>query len=251
MMWDPKQYNKYFKERNRPAIDLINQIPENKYQSIIDLGCGDGVITNYLHNKYNPKHIVGLDSSSSMLEQAKQISYKIDWQLSNIGNFTGNYDLIFSNSALQWLDNHEKLFNHIISSTNSTIAIQMPNNFNSPSHTLLVDTILEYPKFKNKLITTIRQEPVHNKNFYYDILYKDLATIDIWETQYLHQLEGDNPILEWVRGTALVPIKSKLNPDEYQEFEDIYNQKLLSVYKPQTNGITLFPFNRIFILGTK
>lgn len=250
-MWNPDQYNKYFKERNRPAIELIERIPQNTYNSIIDLGCGDGVITKALHDKYHSKSVIGLDSSKYMLEKARKVDTGITWQLANIKDFEGNYDLIFSNAALQWVDNHAELFKKLMLSTNNTIAIQMPNNFNALSHILLRETILENSLFKEKLASTIREAPVLSKNDYYELLCKHVSYIDIWETEYLQQLNGDTPILEWVRGTALTPIRAKLTEDEYKEFEFIYNEKLSIAYKPQINGITLFPFSRIFIIATK
>ena len=250
-MWDPKQYNKYFKQRNRPAIELIEKIPQNTYNSVIDLGCGDGAITKTLQDKYNPTNIIGLDSSASMLKKAKEMNSNITWQLESINDFKNNFDLIFSNAALQWVDNHEALFEKLILATNISLAIQMPNNFNAPSHVLLRETITENPEFKEKLTTTIRNAPVLDKNSYYGLLCKKMSYIDIWETEYLQQLSGANPVLEWVRGTALTPIRAKLSQEEYTEFEHIYNKKLLKAYKPAINGITLFPFSRIFIIASK
>lgn len=250
-MWNPKQYNKYFKQRNRPAIDLIERIPQNSYNSLIDLGCGDGVITKLLMDKFKPTCITGLDSSQSMLEKAKTLDSSINWQLGSIEKFDGNYDLIFSNAALHWIDNHNILFNQLMSQANSTIAIQMPNNFNEPSHVLLRETIFENSHFKQKLTSTIREAPVLNKSNYYKLLSNYANYIDIWETEYLQQLDGKNAVLEWVKGTALVPIQERLNQDEYAEFEHIYGEKLNNVYKPVSTNVTLFPFKRIFIIAAK
>ena len=256
-MWNPDQYNKYFKERNRPGLELISRIPESKFDSVIDLGCGDGVITKVLFDKYQPSQMSGLDSSESMLIKAKQTSSQINWQHGNIRDLAGNYDLIFSNAALQWVDNHPQLFAKLIQHTDNTLAIQVPNNFNAPSHVLLRETILENPDFKVKLVDTVRENsilreaPVLSKDAYYKILCEQMSSIDIWETEYLQLLTGDNAVLEWVRGTALVPVRERLSVDEYNEFEHKYNEKLNQVYKKLDNGVMLFPFNRIFMISTK
>lgn len=250
-MWNPEQYNKYFKERHCPALELINRIPDNKFDSIIDLGCGDGVITQILRDKYQPSHILGLDSSESMLDKARHNDQSIDWQIGNISEFTGQYDLIFSNAALQWVDNHQQLFNKLVLQARNMLAIQVPNNFDYPSHVLLRETICENAKFKDKLFATIRKAPVLTPDTYFKLLYKQVSGIDIWQTEYLQQLTGDNAVLEWTRGTALVPIIQRLSQDEYIEFEYSYGEKLAKVYKPLENGVTLFPFKRIFIVATK
>ncbi|MCE3268784.1 MAG: trans-aconitate methyltransferase [Burkholderiales bacterium] len=217
-MWNPEQYAKFSNERLRPAIELISRIPNINFKSIIDLGCGNGEITNKLYKQFQPKSMVGLDSSNSMLEKTISLNSEINWHLNNINEFTGSFDLILSNAALQWLDEHELLFNKIISHANKAIAIQMPNNFHCPSHVLLRETISENPNYNKKLAHTVRKNPVLSKEKYYELFYSKVSYIDIWETIYLQPINGENAILEWVKGTALVPIKDALSLDDFNEF---------------------------------
>jgi trans-aconitate 2-methyltransferase len=250
-VWNPNQYNKYFKERHRPALELIERIPQLTYQSIIDLGCGDGTITSMLHEKYSPQNIIGLDSSASMLATASKNNVNITWQQGDIAKFNDSYDLIFSNAALQWVVDHESLFKKLALSTQKVLAVQMPNNFSEPSHVLLRETISENHVFKDKLFSSVRANPVFNKDVYYKLLRAQMSSLDVWETEYLQSLSGENPVLEWVRGTALVPIKEKLSVDEYNQFECIYGSKLKEAYPMTADNMTLFPFKRIFIVATK
>ena len=256
-MWNPKQYNKFNDYRTRPAIDLINAIPNLNYDCIVDLGCGSGHITQMLYERFAPQQLTGIDSSESMLNIAKTDFTQINWQLNDISNLSNNYDLVFSTSALQWLSHHEQLFTNLIKHTNKVMAIQMPNNFRFPAHALLHETIQENTHFKTKLHKVIngkpliREDPVFPINKYYDILHHLVSRLDIWETTYLQQLTGENPVLEWVKGTALLPVETNLSTDEFDEFKIIYNKKLLQAYPKNSNGVTLFPFNRIFIVATK
>lgn len=248
-MWNPMQYDKFSDELIRPAIELIARIPNLQFNSIIDLGCGDGKVTNILKTKYNPKKIIGIDKSKEMLNNAYQ--YKdISWQNNDINNIQDSFDLIFSNASLQWVDNHQLLLNKLILHTNKVLAMQVPNNYNYPSHILINETINEHPIFKEKLFNKIRQNPVLAIEEYYNLLFPITSRVDIWETQYLQQLYGDNPVLEWVKGTALTPVKANLNNQEYENFLLNYNKKLLTAY-PKMNNITLFPFSRIFIVTYK
>ncbi len=259
-MWNPEQYNKFNDHRTRPATDLINAIPNLQYESIVDLGCGSGHITQMLYTKFLPKYLTGIDNSEAMLTKARTDFPQLNWQLediSHLSNLPKSQDLIFSTSALQWINNHEQLFNHLIQRTNKVMAIQMPSNFRFPAHALLRDTIQENKYFKIKLQNivdkkpVIREEPVFTPDKYYAILNHQVTTVDIWETTYLQQLTGENPVLEWVKGTALLPVEEHLSPDEFIEFKAIYNEKLLRAYPQESNGITLFPFSRIFIVATK
>jgi trans-aconitate 2-methyltransferase len=71
-----------------------------------------------------------------------------------------------------------------------------------------------------------------------------------WETTYLHVLQGDNPVLEWVRGTALRPVFAALNEADARRFEAEYGAQLRNAY-PATPMGTIFQFRRIFCVGQK
>ncbi len=249
-MWDPKQYHRFSDARMRPAYDLIERIPDNDYHSIVDLGCGSGEITHILKQKYHPNSIIGMDSSLAMIDSARKQYADIDWQINNIQDIYENYDLIFSNAALQWVDEHPALFSRLAKQANKTLAIQVPNNFHMPSHVLLQETIEENPNFYKQLSHTLRYEPVLKAEAYFDILKEHMKTIQIWETTYIQPLTGETPILEWVKGTALVPIKAALSPEVYQSFLALYQEKLAQAYPKRADGVTLFPFSRLFMIAT-
>ena len=223
------------------------------------MGCGPGNSTILLRDEFANANIVGIDSSEEMLNQARKMYPQLMWKLEDIAHLSSNADLIFSNAALQWLPNHEQLFPHLFSMVNNggVFATQMPCNFSYPSHMLLRETIKENSAWQSKLAHIVREQPilsetpVYGKSAYYDILVKNAKYIDIWETEYLQQLAGENAVLEWVKGTALSPVRNNLSLDEYDKFIDIYNTKLLKEYPQQDNGITLFPFKRLFIIAMK
>ena len=256
-MWNPEQYNKYTDYRTRPALDLLNAIPNIEYATAVDLGCGTGHITQMIKDKFKPTNIIGMDSSESMLKKAQHDYTDINWQLGDIAKLEHQSDLIFSTSALQWLNNHQNLFINLIDKTNKVMAIQMPHNFASPSHMLLRETINENSKFKTKLhniigeTPIIREEPVFSTEKYYEILSPYITKLDIWQTTYLQQLSGENPVLDWIKGTALIPVEENFTPDEFNEFNEFYASKLKHAYPKQANGITLFPFSRIFVSSPK
>jgi trans-aconitate 2-methyltransferase len=58
-------------------------------------------------------------------------------------------------------------------------------------------------------------------------------------------------VLNWVRGTALRPLVSALNPSERAAFERIYSEKLRRAYPRRADGHTLLPFHRVFIVARK
>ena len=117
MVWNPDQYHLFSDHRLRPALDLIAQIPDFTPSVIYDLGCGPGTVTSYLSRRWNKAVVMGIDSSAEMLNKAKIAHPSIEWQQQDISNFnpTSKGNLIYSNAALHWLDNHDKLFPQLIS----------------------------------------------------------------------------------------------------------------------------------------
>lgn len=251
-MWNPKQYAKFNDHRNRPALELMNRIPhEMKFNTMIDLGCGSGELTQTLKDKFNIQTVHGIDNSESMLESAKSNFNDITFKIGDIANFNESTDLIFSNAAIQWVNNHSTLFPNLLKLSNKLLAVQMPRNFNAPDHVLMRETAQENKKFKDKLHGVLHEEPVFGCQTYYKLLYNNCTKLDIWETTYTQELTGANAVLEWMKGTGLVPIANNLTTDEYNEFLEIYNSKLLKAYPMLDNGVTLYPFKRIFIVATK
>ncbi|MFN7093850.1 MAG: trans-aconitate 2-methyltransferase, partial [Burkholderiales bacterium] len=205
-----------------------------------------------VHEVFNSAILgVGIDSSTEMLNKAQGNSSSIQWRLGDIDNFYGVYDLVFSNAALQWIDQHEKLIPRLINSTAKVLAIQMPNSYNYPLHLLLRETIEENSGWRDRLLTQLREPPLLTKEKYFDLACDKMTYVDIWEAEYIHQLSGNNAVLNWVRGTALLPIAKVLASEELAEFEAAYSAKLLRAYPPRADGSTLLPFRRIFMVATR
>ena len=249
--WDSRQYLKYEDHRLRPAIDLIARI-EASPAEVWDLGCGTGTITAMLAERWPMATVHGLDSSPQMLERAPSV-VGIDWVAGDIATWTAAspVDLLFSNAALQWLDDHAVLFPRIVASVASggVIAVQMPRNHGAPSHTLLAETARS-PRWSARVAHLIRPAPVAEPTFYYDLLRPLLDSIDLWETEYQQVLTGTDPVAEWTKGTAALPFLEALGGDA-EAFMADYAARLRDAYPPRPDGTTLFGFKRLFVVGRK
>ena len=84
---------------------------------------------------------------------------------------------------------------------------------------------------------------------YLDRLSRLGAAVDAWETTYLHVLPGDDPVLEWVKGTALRPVLAQLDEAEAAEFLAEYGALLREAYPRRDYG-TVLEFRRIFVVAS-
>lgn len=252
MVWNPDQYHLYNDHRLRPALDLLSQVGLASPAVIYDLGCGPGNVTALLSKRWGEAIITGLDSSETMLKRARKEHPSIEWKLGSVGDFSpaSKGNLIFSNAALHWLDNHEILFPKLLNELKpgGVLAVQMPNNFNAPSHQTLYE-LAQTDSWIGKLSHLVRPAPVHNINWYFDLLSPLVDRLNLWETKYFQVLQGKNAVLEWTRSTALRPFLEALERKDAKIFEQEYADRLMEAYPRRKDGSTLYPFSRLFIVA--
>ena len=253
--WDPNLYLKYANERARPAADLIAQIRLQTPMSIVDLGCGPGNSTEQLRARWPEAQITGVDNSPEMLAQAKATHPDWQWVLGDIEGWKPEpaVDLIFSNAAFHWVPGHATLFRSLIAavSRGGALAAQMPNNFHSPAHTVMQEVALSGdPRWGQALAAAPGTFTVQRPAFYYDVLRKHAARIDIWETEYQHVMDGPKAIFDWIRGTGMRPYLDRLPDDEQRKlFEALCLEGIQEAYRPDDQGKVLFPYRRMFIVA--
>ncbi len=247
--WNPVTYLKFGSQRLRPALDLMEQIPLESPERIVDLGCGPGNVTELLKQRWPKADVMGIDNSSEMLEKAKNNYQDISWQHANIVDWTPKekIDLIFTNACLHWLGDHETLFPRLLSflKPNGVLGVQMPNNFSQPTHRAIGDLLgHDHPLCPG--------HPVHQPQDYYNWLSPLCQYLDLWETTYSHILEGENPVADWTKGAALRPVLAGLETEEEkQRFEQAYRERIAKAYPKQADGKTLLPFKRFFLIAHK
>jgi trans-aconitate 2-methyltransferase len=159
-------------------------------------------------------------------------------------------DLVYSNAALHWLPGHAALFPRLVQglSAAGVLAVQMPRNFDAPSHTAIADTVRAGP-WRERLAPMLRPSPVAAPAWYFDLLAPHASSVDLWETEYLQVLTGPDPVKEWTKGTWLAPFLAALaDEDERARFEADYAARVRAAYPPRADGTTLFPFRRLFLI---
>ena len=252
MSWNPDQYLRYADARLRPAVDLLARVPLQQPELAFDLGCGAGNATRLIASRWPGVHVVGVDASEPMLAKAREAWPEAQWVHADIGQWVAPApaDLIYSNAALHWLPDHAQLLPRLarMLKTGGVLAVQMPRNFEASSHTAIEETVRNGP-WKGRLQHLLGPAPVADAAAYFDMLQPHVAELDIWETQYLHVLDGPDPVKEWTKGTWLKRFMDALDATEAARFEADYAQRVRHAYPPRVDGRTLFPFRRLFIVA--
>ncbi|HLN25453.1 MAG TPA: methyltransferase domain-containing protein [Patescibacteria group bacterium] len=254
MTWNPAQYLKFAEHRLRPAIDLLNRVEAEAPRLIYDLGCGAGNVTRLLRLRWPLARIVGVDSSAEMLEQARATLPDVEWVQADLATWRAEHpaDVIYSNAALQWLGDHPRLFPALLGSLSRSgiLAVQMPRNHGAPSHTGMAEAARSGP-WRARLEPLLRESPVQPPAVYWELLGGQGAACDLWEAEYLQALEGEDAVLQWTLGTALKPLLDALDGAERELFLADYRRRMATAYPRGRNGVTLFPFRRLFMIARR
>ncbi|MFF5498034.1 trans-aconitate 2-methyltransferase [Streptomyces aquilus] len=259
--WDPAQYLRHADHRARPFLDLLARVPDlpRDPARIADLGCGPGNVTALLADRWPTARITGYDNSPEMLDKAHLDHAgptpgggSLDFAHADVRTWapTGSYDLIISNATLQWVLGHLERFADWSGALapGGTLAFQVPGNFGAPSHRLMRELAASHG-----LVDALRHEDaVHTPKAYLAHLTALGCTADVWETTYLHLLTGEDPVLDWVKGTGLRPVLTALadDPAARETFLTAYRAALREAYPAGPHG-TPFPFRRVFAVARK
>jgi trans-aconitate 2-methyltransferase len=243
------------KERTLPAVDLLNRIPRFKPGKVIDLGCGPGYTTALLVRRFPQAEIVGIDISEDALEVARARLPKIHFSKFEIGSWTDPkpYDLIFSNGALQWITRHHVLLPKLLSSLapRGRLALQIPSNCQEPNRALMRMVVVDGPWAKKLLPIAKTRSTTEAFESYYAMLRQFCRSVEIWQTTYVHPLDGVHSIVEWMKATSLGPFLQLLDEGERRDFLEAYTEELARAYPVQSDGTVLLRFPRLFIVARK
>jgi len=259
-VWDANLYLKFADHRTRPALDLMGRLdPANGARpghAIYDLGCGAGNISRILAERFPGAPVIGIDSSEEMLAKARSQTFdaRVTFEKGDLAHFKPGLPpgILYSNAAYQWLDGHIDMFPGLLKllPSGGQLAIQMPRNHEAPSHASMHEAAEAGP-WRDKLKKVRPIVRVEEPERYYDVLKPLCSDLEVWETIYQQPLTGTDPVAQYTSSTGLRPYLELLQEPERSGFYEAYAALLRKAYPTRPDGITLFPFRRLFIVARR
>ena len=254
-VWDPGQYQKFAAERALPFHDLLALLEPITGGLAVDLGCGTGELTALLHDRTGAGTTTGIDSSEAMLGQARPLARPgLRFEAGDIRTFAprAEYDLVFSNAALQWVPGHVELFGRLTAALRpgGQLAVQMPANADHPGHTIAAEVAHERP-FLDAMDGCPPPDAVRDVMApeRYAGLLDRLGFVELRARLevYGHHLASTAAIVEWTKGTSLTRFQRVLTPALYQAYLERYRRRLIEVLGTETPYF--YAFKRILLWG--
>ena len=252
MPWNPETYNQFKNIRYQPFFDLKDLIVDENLHKAIDIGCGTGEQTHLLSENFENTDFLGIDPSLEMLSKSKEFeNERLKFKNSTVEELiqtNEKWDLIFSNAALQWSDNHEKLFPELLSllNENGQFAVQMPIQSENILNQILFQLASEEP-FKTQLQSWNRVSPVLNIDEYAKILFDaGLKNIQVSVKVYPIIAENAEKLFDFISGSALILYLEKLNEEQQNLFINEFKQRIEEKF---VKFPAMYAFKRILLYG--
>ena len=247
--WDPERYLRFADERGRPFVELVGRVAADAPRTVVDLGCGPGNLTALLKQRWPSAQVTGLDSSPEMIATARGRDDGVAYDVADLRDWRPStpVDVLVSNATLQWVPDHLALLPSLVEAVRpgGWFALQVPANFDEPSHTLRRDLAATPPY--DAQTAGVATPDGHDASTYVRALQPLVTSVDAWETTYLHVLHGEDPVFTWVSGTGARPTLQALDESLRPRFEDEFKRRLRAAYPDDGSGVVL-PFRRVFVV---
>ncbi|CAO3448088.1 hypothetical protein [Azospirillum largimobile] len=257
MAWDPDAFATLDVLRRRPVIDLTAALPSSLIpRSVVDLGCGAGQLSRLLAARWPQADVLAVDHSQAMLRWAADTPSPVRYLHADLAVWRPHWptDLVISAGGLQHVAGHDRLFPELLQSLGpgGVLAVALPRPQDQTTHSLLLETAADGP-WADRLHGAWPAAPLtegrgYDAQDYYDWLGAEGASIELWETEYFHVLDGDVPLLQWLHQAALAPVMDRLTGPELDRFLAAYRRRLEAAYPEHSSGNTLIPTKWLFVV---
>lgn len=154
-------------------------------------------------------------------------------------------------TPLQWVDDHAAIFRKRMRrvAPAGALAAQMPGYYDAPAHCLM-RILAQSPAWRGHFPAGGVREWHVDDLAACDILAPATASVDMWQTEYLHILPDAAAIVQWYKGTGLRPFLNALTDDQQRADHPAHYLELIRRANPaRGDGRVIFPFRGLFMIA--
>ncbi len=254
--FDGEKYKAASSHQKEWGKSLISQLSLQGNEAILDLGCGDGNLTEQLSLLVPNGKVLGIDASIGMIETARKISRdKLNFVQMDINklHFSNEFDIIFSNAALHWVKDHRRLLhNSYAALTTGGILLWNFGGDGNCSHFLEVirEKITEEkynPFFKDFEMPWFMPSKSQYEKLISDIGFSEFTITEINRDRYF---SCPDEMIKWIDQPCIVPFIERVPGALKSTFRKEVIEKMIEKTQ-QKDGTCFEMFRRIQVYAKK
>lgn len=254
--FDGEKYKQASKHQKEWGTKLISELELSGNEAILDLGCGDGVLTEQLSTLVPNGKVVGIDASVGMLETAKKhVKDNLHFICMDINelDFENHFDIIFSNAALHWIKNHPKLLQNSLKALKPNGIIRW--NFASDGTCLhffdTIQTAMKEAAFKEYFHDFEWPWFMPSKDEYEKTMAEaGFSKAHIWSENVDRYFSNGDEMIQWIEQPSLVPFIRQIPEEKKEAFRNWVVERMIEKTK-QPDGRHFETFRRLNVKATK
>ncbi len=254
--FDGKKYEEASIHQKEWGAKLIAELDLKGTEHVLDLGCGDGALTLQMAELLPQGTVTGIDASQGMIAAAIPKSRNnLRFLLMNINelNFDQQFDLIFSNAALHWVKNHERLLKstHQLLRIDGRLRFNFAGNGNCSHFFKVIQEAMALDEFSSYFTQFKWPWYMPSVGEYQSLVESSgLTNTRIWGENADRYFPNQKAMIDWIDQPSLVPFLY-LVPSHHKEAFRIFVIKRMIEETKKDDGRCFETFRRINLSATK
>lgn len=254
--FDGEKYKLASKHQKEWGSSLISSLDIRGNESILDLGCGDGLLTEQLSKLVPQGNVLGIDASKNMIQSATELkNINLSFVCLDINqiDFDEQFDVIFSNAALHWVKNHEMLLRNCIKALKPSgyIAWNFAGHGTCTNFNPTVKDVTAIPKYKKYFINFEWPWYMPKLEDYINLISKSgFRKYEVREENKDRFFKNSDELIRWTDQPSLVPFICRIPDEEKERFRNIVVERMLNKTL-LSDGRCFETFSRINIIAQK
>lgn len=254
--FDGQKYKNASTHQKEWGTRLITELNLKGIESILDLGCGDGVLTKLLAEMVPEGMVLGIDASIGMLETAKELEgSNLSFSHLDINemDFDEEFDLIFSNAALQWVKNHKTLLNNCRKAlkTSGVLRFNFAGDGNCSNFFVVVRQVINASKYSEYFESFEWPWFMPTLGQYEELVSQhDFSEWKVWGENVDRYFKSKDEMIKWIDQPSLVPFLKFLPDTHKEQFRNEVVRRMVDK-TIQPDGTCFETFRRINVFARK
>ena len=209
--FDGDKYLKASKHQKEWGRKLIEELNIQKSDYILDLGCGDGLLTKMIKDIAYDGYVLGIDASEGMISKAEEYKvHNLEFRQLYINDITFEdmFSIIISNATLHWVKDHKKLLINCYKALkkDGVLRFNFAGDGNCSNFFKVIKSKIQSGKYETYFKNFEWPWFMPSKQEYEKLIdNKNFMEFEIWEENADRYFSNEEEMIRWIDQPSIVP----------------------------------------------